>query len=73
MCMCVCAYAYVRDMWVMNILCRLLSHRRSAAAVSAIITTPPLAATTTTTTILAEGCIHFSYSLKLVKAALPDV
>jgi hypothetical protein len=39
---------------------------------------PPSVATTTTTTtttitILAEKCVHFSYSLKLVKAALPDI
>ena len=33
---------------------------------------PPIAATTTTT-ILADGCVHFSYSLKLEKAALPDI
>ena len=29
--------------------------------------------TNANTTILAEECVHFNYSLKLVKAALPDI
>jgi len=49
----------------------------AASAISATLTLPPppiaaAATTSTNTTILAEGCVHFSYSLKLLKAALPD-